>query len=452
MRIELPYLTFRTLVRRGLAGIPLARRVRPDKVTIGTIVDGARITFFSAMVGGGPSAACTIVADGDAIALENGAMRIDLGSSRKNARTKHVGLNKSFTRTRLVDWLCPPLVAGFDAAKMRIRLYTEPADSRDGSSGLHGLRVELYGPDTPSRLLSLRFAAAPLEARNAPPGQAERVLVLKASFLRRLSNCLGLFKIRGANIDVISGHGSCLLVIRDACLSSVIDMVPGDYEAHREFARVSFGAREFASAVEDHAGTDMEICRFAETQDRGGMVRLAAPGWYRDCYGTWDGSPGGKRMPDMAAPHTRPLLFPRDMIGRAVRAVGRGANNVWLRLHHRSAQVTVVGEKTREGNSRKPESREILTMVAMDSNLPPSEGGISSWRASQAHLLTVLQSMSGPRFCVYPADGALVLADPDEPYVRHRLVCESIEALDEDNARKLLEMEAGLGALPALSG
>ena len=271
MRIDLPYLTFRALVRPGLAGIPLARRVRPDKVTIGIIVDGARITFFSAMVGGGPSAACTIVADGDAIASENGAMRIDLGSLRKNARTKDVGRNESFTRTRLVDRLCPPLVAGFDAAKMRIRLYTEPADSRDGSSGLHGLRVELYGPETPRRLLSLRFAAVPLETRKAP-GQAERVLALKATFLRRLSNCLGLFKIRGADVDIKSARGNCALVVRESCLSSVIDMVPGDYEAHREFARVSFGARDFASAVEDHAGADMEICRIAEPQDRVGLL------------------------------------------------------------------------------------------------------------------------------------------------------------------------------------
>ena len=443
MRIDLPYLTFRALVRPGLAGIPLARRVRPDEVTIGTIVDGARITFFSAMVGGGPSAACTIVADGDAIASENGAMRIDLGSSRKNARTKDVGLNKSFTRTWLVDRFCPPLVAGYNAAKMRIRLYTEPDDSREGPVGQHGLRVELYGPDTPNRLLSLRFAAAPLEARNAP-GQAERVLVLKASFLRRLSNCLGLCKIRGANVDIVSARGYCALVVRDACLSSVIDMVPGDYEAHREFARVSFGARDFASAVEDHAGADMEICRFAETQDRGGMVRLAAPGWYRDCDCVWDGDPGAGREPDLAAPHTRPLVLPRDMLCRAVRAVCRGADNIWLRLHHRSAQVTVVGEKTRKGNSRKPESREILTMVAMDSGLPPSAGGISSWRVSKAHLQKVTQSMSGPKICVYPADGALVLVDPGEPFVGHRLNCEPIEALDQENARKLLEMEAGL--------
>ena len=443
MRIDLPYLTFRALVRPGLAGIPLARRVRPDEVTIGIIVDGARITFFSAMVGGGPSAACTIVADGDAIALENGAMRIDLGSLRKNARTKHVGLNKSFARTWLVDRLCPPLVAGFDAAKMRIRLYTEPADSRDGSSGLHGLRVELYGPETPRRLLSLRFAAVPLETRKAP-GQAERVLALKATFLRRLSNCLGLFKIRGADVDIKSARGNCALVVRESCLSSVIDMVPGDYEAHQEFARVSFGAMEYASAVEDHAGTDMEICRFAETQDRGGMVRLAAPGWRYDCYGAWDGSSGRKRMPDLAAPHTRPLVLPRDMLCRAVRAVCRGADNIWLRLHHRSAQVTVVGEKTRKGNSRKPESREILTMVAMDSGLPPSAGGISSWRVSKAHLQKVTQSMAGPKICVYPADGALVLVDPGEPFVGHRLNCEPIEALDQENARKLLEMEAGL--------
>ena len=437
MRIDLPYLTFRALVRPGLAGIPLARRVRPDEVTIGIIVDGARITFFSAMVGGGPSAACTIVADGDAIALENGAMRIDLGSLRKNARTKHVGLNKSFARTWLVDRLCPPLVAGFDAAKMRIRLYTEPADSRDGSSGLHGLRVELYGPETPRRLLSLRFAAVPLETRKAP-GQAERVLALKATFLRRLSNCLGLFKIRGADVDIKSARGNCALVVRESCLSSVIDMVPGDYEAHREFARVSFGARDFASAVEDHAGADMEICRIAEPQDRVAGVRLAAPGWYRDCDGVWDDEPGAEWMPDLAAPYTRPLVLPRDTMGRVVRAVGCGADNIWLRLHHKSGLLTLTGELS------EPKHRKLLTSVALDGCLPPSAGGISSWRVSKAHLQKVTQSMSGPKICVYPADGALVLVDPGELFVRHRLVCEPIEALDDKNARKLLEMEAGL--------
>lgn len=444
MHIDLPYFKYRALVHDGLAAIPVARRVQPHDVEIGVVADGSRMTFFSKAVGGRPFAARIMKADGDAIVKEPGAFSIETQPLSIPVKTINRRTYR-FSRPGAEQMLCPRLVDGFDKTNMRVRLFTSGAHPSSGSGGQDDLRFELYRPEMPSRgpLISGGFAGAPL-ADFKTLDSAECVLSIKASVLRRYArNFAGLLKMRGALLEINMVHNSCALTIHNPGLSSKAELLPGECETRQGAVRVSLGGIDFLSAAGKSIETDFRIYRLADVAGRNGGVRLSVSDRHYDCECDWDQNP--KMMPESysAAPCIRPIVVAREEIRQAAVMVRSSVSDkIRLRLHHEVALLTLLR------GTRKPPCKDSGGVVVVACYLPPSQKGVSSWCISLKHLLQVIRSMTGTKIRMYPADAALILVDPDEPFVRHRLACLVPDDLGAEVENELMAIEASMVAPP----
>ena len=341
--------------------------------------------------------------------------------------------------------LCPRLVDGFDETNMRVRLFTSGAHPASGSGGQDVLRFELYRPEMPSRgpLISGGFAGAPL-ADFKTLDSAECVLSIKASVLQQyVRNFGGLLRMRGALLEFNCTQSSCALSIYNSDLSSMSELLPGEYEIRRGDMRGSLGGSDFLSAVGKSMEADFQVCRFADMPDRNSGVRLSVSGRHYDCECDWAQNP--KMMPESysAAPCIRPIIVERKEVRQAAVTVHSSVSDkIRLRLHHEVALLTLLR------GTRKPTSQDSGGVAAAACYLPPSHKGVSSWCVNLKHLLQVIRSMTGTKIRMYPTDAALILVDPDEPFVRHRLACLVPDDLGAEVENELMAIEASMVAPP----
>lgn len=438
MKIDLPYRAYSTLVHDGLAAIPVARRVQPYEYEIGVVVDGPRITLFTRASGGLFFAAHTVNAGGDIKVNGSGTFGIDTLPLRKIYSGRTVD---QLPRSWVARQLCPPLVHGFDSAKMRVRLFTA-AERPSGGSGVHDtLRVELYYLDTPSKdhVVTFGLAGTPLEEFIAPD-TAECVLSIRTSVIKEFAQDFKeLLKKKGAMFEVVRGNGSCLLSIRTPGLCSTAELLPGEYETPHGDLRVAIGGREVLAAAEGAEGLDFRVCRFADADGRAGRVRLSASGRIYDCACDWGGVTG-TRGPISATPGTRPIILAKDEMRQAICLMSKGkSDKIRLRLHHDAAVLTLVS------GSSVPPNRNPDRMATVDCRMPPSPGGVSSWCVATKGLLQVIQTMKGDRIKIYPADESISIVDFAEPFIRHRLDCVPPDDLGTEVENSLLALEADVG-------
>ena len=445
MNIDLPYAKYHSLIHGGLAAIPTARRIQSHDVEIGIVADGSHLTFFSKVLGSTSFAAHTMRDCGDVVINELGAFSIETHPLRRIVNTQKSSYDL-FPRAWVEHMLCPPLVEGFDEAIFRVRLLTASAQSCRDASGQEVLRFELYRPETPSKgpLISCAFAGAPLTGFSAPDS-AECVFSIKGSVLQRyVQNCAGIFKRHGAILEINRTQSSCFMFIHNTHMSSMVELLPGEYKAHHEDMRLSFRCCDLLSAAGKTKEADFQICRFTGMQDRNSKVRFSVSDRLYDCECDWGHSAEVLKESFLAAKNTRPIVVAGPEIWQAALLLrARKLGKIRLRLHHKEARMTLFS------GSRLPPNQQYSGEVAVVScNMPPSQNGISSWCVNAKDLFQVARSMKEADIRIFPVHDALILLDSDEPFIRHRLPCLQPDDLGEEVERRLMDVETSMVNAP----
>lgn len=441
MQVDLSYEQFQTLVHIGLAGLPTERTAKACDIALGVIVEGTRVTCFSSAYGGRTIAAHSLMADENTTVKGSGGVVVDAKLFIKIVEPKVGSSYTVFSKSRTECMLCPPLVEGFDAARMRMRMYTAMGrSSSDSDSQLH-LYCELYDPSPNAReyLLSCGYACAPLEEFSIL-GSTECGLSVKASVLQcHIENRGGLLKTQGSTVEFDMDRGYCKMIIRNEGLTSTIELLPGEYEAHRESMRVSFGAKDFLTAADGSLEADFQICQVADSQNSDGRVRFICSGKHYECGCVWGCEPSEEHRLKSAARNTIPVSLDRDKLDQSVEMFRVAKiDKIRLRLHHQVPLVTIMP------GSLGPKKQSSGMVCSLDCHLPPLRKGLSSWCVNGANLLRVLRSMTGDRVRIYPADNEIILLDSDNPFVRHKLACLQPYGLGEEVEKELLAIEAGM--------
>lgn len=441
MRVDLSYEQFQSLVHNGLAGLPTERAAKACDIALGVIVEGPRVTCFSSAYGGRTLAAHSLTADETTTVKGSGGVVIDANHFLKTVEPKFGSSYTVFSKSRTECMLCPPLIEGFDAAQMRMRMYTAMDSSPVESDGQLHLYCELYAPSPNAReyTLSCGYACAPLK-KYSTLGSTKCSLSVKASVLQCHIDRYGdLLKGRGSTVEFGMDRGYCNMIIRNGGLISTIELLPGEYEAHRDSMWVSFDAKEFLKAAAGELGADIQICQVTDSPNSDGRVRFIYSGKHYECSGVWGCEPSEGHRLKSAARNTIPVSLDRDKLDQSV-ALFRVAiiDKIRLRLHHQVPLVTIM-----PGSSGQ--KKQVSGMVcSLACHLPPLQKGLSTWCINGAHLLRVLRSMTGDRVRIIPADNEIILVDSDNPFVRHRLACLQPDDLGDEVEKELLDLETGM--------
>lgn len=441
MRVDLSYEQFQSLVHIGLAGLPTERTAQACDVAFGVIVEGPRVTCFSSSYGRRTIAAYSLMVDENTTVKVSGGVIIDANHFLKTVRLKGGGSYTIFSKSRTECMLCPPLVKGFDAARMRMRMYTAMKSSPGDSDGQLHLYCELYDPASNAReyKLSCGYACAPLEEFSIL-GSTECALSVKASALKCHIERFGdLLKTRGSAVEFGMDRGYCEMIIRNDGLTSTIELLPGEYEAHRESMRVSFGTKDFLTAANGSLEADFQICQVTDSQNPDGRVRFICSGKQYECGCVWGCDPSEEHRLKSAARNTIPVSLDRDKLKQSVEMFRVAKiDKIRLRLHHQVPLVTIMP------GSPRPKKQLSSMACSLPCHLPPLRQGLSSWCVNGANLLRVLRSMTGYRVRIYPSDNEIILLDSDHPFVSHRLICLQPDDLGQETEKKLLAIEAGM--------
>lgn len=441
MQIDLSYEQFQSLVHNGLAGLPTERTAKACDIALGVFAEGPRVTLFSSAYGGRTLAAHSLVADKTTTVKGSGGVVIDANHFLKTVEPKVGSSYTVFSKSRTECMLCPPLVEGFDAARMRMRMYTAMGHSSSDSGGQLHLYCELYDPSPNAREYKLTsgYACAPLEEFSFL-GSAECVLSVKASALKRhVERTGGMLKVRGSVVEFGMDRGCCKMIIRNGGLISTIELLPGEYEAHRESIWGLFDAKEILKVAAGDLGADIQICQLTDSPNSDGRVRFICSGKHYECEGVWGCEPSAEHRRKSAARNTIPVSLDRDELDQSVELFRVAKiDKIRLRLHHQVPLVTIMP------GSPRPKKQLSSMACSLPCHLPPLRKGLSSWCVNGANLLRVLRSMTGDRVRIYPADNELILLDSDDPFVSHRLICLQPDDLGEEVEKRLLDMEADM--------
>lgn len=441
MQVDLSYEQFQSLVHNGLAGLPTERTAKACDIALGVIVEGPRVTLFSSAYGGRTLAAHSLMVDETTAVKGSGGVVIDANRFIKTVRLRGGGSYTIFSKSRTEFTLCPPLVKGFDAARMRMRMYTAMECSPSDSGGQLHLYCELYDPSPNAREYKLTsgYACAPLEEFSFL-GSAECVLSVKASALKsHVERTGGMLKMRGSIVEFGMDSGYCNMIIRNGGLISTIDLLPGEYEAHRESMWVSFNAKEILKVAAGDLGADIQICQLTDSPNSDGRVRFICSGKHFECESVWGCEPSAEYRRKSAARNTIPVSLDRDKLLQSVELFRVAKiDKIRLRLHHQVSLVTIMP------GSPRPKKQLTSMACSLPCHLPPLRMGLSSWCVNRANLLRVLRSMTGDKVRIYPADNEIILLDSDNPFVSHRLICLQPDDLGEEVEKKLLNMEADM--------
>ena len=441
MQVDLSYEQFQSLVHNGLAGLPTERTAQACDVVLGVIVEGPRVTCFSGAYGGRTFAAHSLLADESTTVKGSGGVVVDAKPFIKIVEPKVGSSYTIFSKSRTECMLCPPLVEGFDAARMRIRMYTAIESSPSDADGQLHLYCELYDPSSNAReyLLSCGYVCTALEEFSIL-GSTECVLSVKASALQsHIERFGGLLKTRGSAVEFGMDRGYCEMIIRNDGLISTIELLPGEYEARRESMWVSFGAKEILKAASGDLGSDFQICRLTDSRNPDGRVRFICSGKHYECGGVWGCEPSKKHRLKSAARNTIPVSLDRDKLDQYVELFRVAKiDKIRLRLHHQIPLVTIMP------GSSGPKKQLSSMACSLPCHLPPLRKGLSSWCVNGANLLRVLRSMTGDRVRIFPSDNEIILMDSDSPFVSHRLICLQPDDLGEEAEKALLAIEASM--------
>lgn len=229
------------------------------------------------------------------------------------------------------------------------------------------------------------------------------------------------------------------MIIRNDGLTSTIELLPGEYEAHRESMRVSFGTIDFLTAANRSLEADFQICQVTDSQNPDGRVRFICSGKQYECGCIWGCDPSEEHRLKSAARNTIPVSLDRDKLKQSVEMFRVAIiDKIRLRLHHQVPLVTIMP------GSPRPKKQLSSMACSLPCHLPPLRQGLSSWCVNGANLLRVLRSMTGDRVRIYPSDNEIILLDSGSPLVSHRLACLQPDDLGEETEKKLLDIEAGM--------
>lgn len=441
MQVDLSYEMFQSLVHNGLAGLPTERAAQACDIMLGVIVEGRRVTCFSSACGGKTIAAHSLMADENTTVKGMGGVIIDANHFLKTVRLKGGGSYTIFSKLRTECMLCPPLVKGFDAARMRMRMYTAMGrSSSDSDSQLH-LYCELYAPAPNAReyKLSCGYACAPLE-KFSILGSTECALSVKAYALKSHIERFGdLLKTRGSTVEFGMDRGYCEMYIRNGGLISTIELLPGEYEAHRESMRVSFETKDFLTAADGSLEADFQLCQVTDSQNPDGRMRFICSGKQYECGCVWGCDSSEKHRLKSTARNTIPVSLDRDKFDQSVELFRVAKiDKIRLRIHHQIPLVTIMP------GSLRANKQSSSMACSLPCHLPPLRKGLSSWCVNGVNLLRVLRSMTGDKVRIYPADNEIILLDSDNPFVSHKLACLQPDDLGEEVEKRLSDIEAGM--------
>ena len=76
--------------------------------------------------------------------------------------------------------------------------------------------------------------------------------------------------------------------------------------------------------------------------------------------------------------------------------------------------------------------------------MPSGSKDVTTWCVDTGGMQDVIASIECDRIRIYPVSKALIIDDPEEPLVRHRLACLPTDDLGKEVEKELLAIEASM--------
>lgn len=416
MEFDMPYSKFREMARLGLVALSSSERTMGCTDEAGIIATQGGVLFYSVNSVKGRRARASVKADNDTQIESVGA----------------IGLRDSARRVFCRDTLRlePHDESAQPAYRIRCRTEGVGSDTRLSWCVYLGL-----SPTDPKIIQGSVQCSALADVFMRPPEWTE--ITIRQASLRRAIDEMGASSGKGDSLYVGKTNSLPFMILERSTHATRIELAPEEFNYAHRHGGLSLAYGDFLDVVRANQKYDVMISR-ATSVFGGNMARFQFPEGFLDVPGNWFWEL--LLLKRFHVPRSvRPLIVNRRELLQAVSVVRAwGSKKVQIRHHpHRPLLTLIRGSRVRKGKL-------VGGVAAADCLMPSGSKDVRTWCVDADGLQEVIARNECDRIRIYPVSKALIIDDPEEPLVRHRLACNPPDDLGRDVEKELLAIEASM--------